>query len=391
MTVVDIRNLITDSNVELIEISDTTIYYAEEKNEEGHNSLFLLEYNRVTRTERIVANYFLSNPTFVQHFFSFPNEIIVVMENSESLAWILRVDKKTGAEKNLAQVHFIGSFADCTALDESHIILYTAENEEHRKLFKEYKKLTGFDRVAYLYDLDDEEYYYVKDARICNLTSQNLITFDVNGQRQLLVLQPYGNEKEKEKCYQNTRWLGDSINDNVWLCPLIDFIVAIKTAEKELPLQILLSAGTSGLVRYAGMDEYNLYFRVKHFPTNDQRICAVSKATVRKAVVAELNLAEGEQAASFCIDTQAAKVYRVAEHEDSYEITGELNTAIHTQYSKELGDFVACIEDRFILARYVISDETDSFEFVSIFDSKTEEQKSYECRCAVQENTVVLY
>lgn len=391
MTVVDIRNLLTDSNVELIEISDTTIYYAEEKNEEGHNSLFFLEYNRVTHTERIVANYFLSNPTFVQHFFAFPNEIVVVMENSESLVWILRIDKKAGVEKNLAQIHFIGNFADCAALDESHIILYASENEEHKKLFKEYKRLTGFDRVAYLYDLDDEEYYYVKDARICNSTSQTLITFDVNGERQLLVLQPYGDEKEKEKCYQNIRWFGDNVSDNIWSCPLIDFIVAIKAAQNELPLQILLNAGTNGLVRYAGMDEYNMYFRVRHFPRNDQRICAVSKATVKKAVVAELNLTDDEQAASFCIDTQAAKVYRVTDHEDTYEITGVLNTEAQIQYSKELGDFVACIEDRFVVARYIISDERDSFEFNSIFDSKTGEQKSYECRCAVKDKTVVLY
>ena len=57
MTVVDMRNFFTDCKVKLIEISDTKIYYAEEKTEEGHDSLFLLEYDRVTQTERIVANY----------------------------------------------------------------------------------------------------------------------------------------------------------------------------------------------------------------------------------------------------------------------------------------------------------------------------------------------
>jgi hypothetical protein len=139
------------------------------------------------------------------------------------------------------------------------------------------------------------------------------------------------------------------------------------------------------------MDDYNLYFRVRYFPTNDQRICAVSKATVKKEVVAELNLAAYEQAASFCIDTAAAKVYRVTEYEDSYEISGVLNSAVQTQYSKELGNFISCIEDRFIIARYVISDDKDSFEFNSVFDSKTGEQKSYECRCAVKDKTVVLY
>ena len=46
MTVIDMRNFFHDCDVELIEINDEVIYYAEEKVEEGHNSLFLLEYNR---------------------------------------------------------------------------------------------------------------------------------------------------------------------------------------------------------------------------------------------------------------------------------------------------------------------------------------------------------
>ena len=45
MTVVDIRSFFTLRNVELIEVNKDFIYYAEEKNEEGHNNLFLLEYN----------------------------------------------------------------------------------------------------------------------------------------------------------------------------------------------------------------------------------------------------------------------------------------------------------------------------------------------------------
>ncbi len=60
--VVDLRNIFTSCNDELIEITDTLIYYAEEKMEEGHPSLFLLEYNRVTKRERVIANYLLPRP-----------------------------------------------------------------------------------------------------------------------------------------------------------------------------------------------------------------------------------------------------------------------------------------------------------------------------------------
>lgn len=391
MTVVDIRNIVTDSNVELISISPSTIYYAEEKDEEGHRSLFILEYNRETRRERIIANYFLTKPSFVQHYFDFPEEILIVMENGGSTVWLLSLDKKTGREKALEEIHFVGGFFGCKALDENHVIFYTQENEKHRGMFEEYRRATGFARVACLYDISEHRYYYIRDRRICSLLPENLITYDVGGETQLLILQPYGSEEEKEHCYRNRRWLGEGVEDSVWLCTLLDFVVGVKSAESHLPLERVLSAGTDGLVRFAGMDDYNLYFRAKHFPTSDQRICAVSKATVRKEVVADLNLKENEAPASFYIDTDAAQVFRVEELEDGYHITGTLNSAVDTYYSKELGDFVCCIQDRFIVARYMMSDENDTFTFYSVFDSKTGKQQSYECQCTVKGNTVVLY
>lgn len=391
MKVVDLRNLFGSCNDALIEISDERIYYAEEKVEEGHNSLFLLEYNRVTHRERIISNYFLTDPSFVQHYFSFPEDIVIVMESGESEAWVLRVDKQTGKEKSMARLSFIGTFLDCRALDETHVIFYTVSGETHRQLFQEYEKLTGFSKVAYLYDLEEERYYYVRDPRICNSDSKNLILYEIDGEARLLVLQPYGTEEEKMKSYQNRRWLGDNINDNIWLCPLFDLIVSIKSGEPAVPLELIFSAGSGGLVRYVGMDEENIYFRARYFPTDDQRVCAYHKKTEKKAAVARLSLESGEQEAVFSIDPDGGRAYRITEDEDGFEVTGVLNSEINTRYSKELGNFVTCVDDRFIIARYILSDEKDSFEFNSIYDTQTGTQKSYECSCAVENGTVVLY
>ncbi len=391
MTVVDIRNIVTDSNVELISISPSTIYYAEEKQEEGHRSLFILEYNRETSRERIIANYFLTRPSFVQHYFDFPEEILIVMENGGSTVWLLSLDKATGEEKALEEIHFVGGFFGCKALDERHVLFYTCENEKHREQFREYHQATGLSQVACLYDLQEHRYVYVRDLRICGLEPENLIPYEAGGEKKLLILQPHGSEEEKEHCYRNRRWLGDGVEDVVWLCSVEKFLEGIRAEEARLPLQRVLSAGTDGLLRFAGMDEYNLYFRAKYFPTGDQRICAVSKATVRKAVVADLNLKPDEGPASFYIDMDAAQVFRVEELEDGYHITGALNTAVDAYYPKELGDFVCCMEDRFIVARYVMSDQSDTFTFYSVFDCKTGKQQSYECSCVVNGNTVVLY
>ena len=195
MTVIDMRNFFHDCDVELIEINDEVIYYAEEKVEEGHNSLFLLEYNRAEQQERIVANYILNDEAYNQHYFAFENDIIVLMENGKSLAWILRIDKKTGKEKNFEQINFIGNFLQCKALSQDHILVLTEENMEHRKLFTEYRSLTGLKHIAYLYDMEEKEYHYIKDERICESDCNCFIPYKIKGETQLLILQPYGTRK----------------------------------------------------------------------------------------------------------------------------------------------------------------------------------------------------
>lgn len=391
MKVVDLRNLFTSSNVSLIEFEGNKIYYAEEKMEEGHNSLFLLEYNLKTHRERIIANYFLTNPAYVQHFFSFPEDIVVVMESGESTVWILRIDKNTGAEKNMARLSFIGTFAECRALDENHVILYTSVNERHRQLFREYKRLTGYSRVAYLYDLQEGRYYYARDPRICNGNAGNLIPYDLDGERQLLVLQPHGSEAEKLKCFRNMRWLGDDINDNVWVCPLLDLIVSVKAGEECVPLELILSAGTSGLVRYAGMDERSLYFRARYFPTGDQRLVSYDKHNGKKTVAATLSLGREEEDALFSIDPEGGHAYRISEGESACMVKGVLNSNVDAKYPNDLGKFITCVDDRFIVARYILTDGKDSFEFNSIYDVENGTQKSYESRCTVKNDTIVLY
>lgn len=156
-------------------------------------------------------------------------------------------------------------------------------------------------------------------------------------------------------------------------------------------MTLLFQSGTDGLLRYAGMDGQNLYFRARHFPSEDQRICMVNRDTFEKGVAVMLNLLEQDEPSDFLIDTAGGQVYRLTRHGEQCEIEGVLNSKVKGSYTTDLGDFIACVEDRFLIARYVLSDESDSFEFNFIFDLLTREKQSFESRCAVQKNTVVLY
>ena len=394
MVIEDLRNVFTSCRDELIEVSGDYIYYAEEKVEEGHNILFLLEYNRKNKRERIITSYILQNPSFVHHYYGFPNDILIVMENGDSEVWVLRVDKLTGAERNLDKLGLIGAFNGCAALNASHLLFFTVPNEKHKALFRRYTETTGMEKAACLYDLDEKKPCYVRDPRICAAEASGIIPFDPDGLPRLLILLPHGDEEEKETCYRNQRWLGDSVCDRVWECPLFDLIVSLKAGETHTPLELLFSAGTSGLVRYAGMDEEKLYFRARYFPTNDQRVLSIHKQTGKKEIAAELNLKEGDPPAGFLLSAgegQPFRVYRIIEEENRWRVEGQTNSNMNCSYNKELGEMTACVEDRYLIARYILSDETVSYEFNSIVDSRTGRQQSYEGRCCVWADTVVLY
>lgn len=390
MTVIDMRNFFHDCDVRLIEINEDVIYYAEEKIEEGHHSLFLLEYNRVEQKERIVANYILNDEAYRQHYFAFEHDIIVVMENGENIAWVLRIDKHTGEEKNFEQIHFIGNFWQCKALSWKHIFILTQESDEHRKQFAEYHDLTGFRQIAYLYNMEEKEYYYIKDERICQANCSCLIPYTVRGAIQLLVLQPYGSEREKEHCYKNKSWLGDHICDKAWTCNLESFVYAVR-CDREIRMKLLFSSDSSGMIRYVGMDEKNIYFKAKHYPWNDLRLCAVDKQTDTRFIEASLTLKAGEIDAEYWIDTINMKGVRVTKKDDEIELQGFLNSRMRATYQKDQGEFISCVDDRFILEKYVTEVDDKTACFTNIYDTSTHKKQSFESRCAVKNDVVVLY
>lgn len=387
--VVDIRNLVTASSVELIRVSDTNICYAEEKNEEGHNSLFLLSYDRLTRRETIIANYFLTDPSYVQHYTLMGQDLIIVMENGGSVIWVLRLDVETGEEKNLEEIHLIGSFAGSVVLSRSQLLLFTGENEAHKSLFDDYQSLTGLSQVVYLYDIDQHRYVYVRDPRICALHPDQISLFVSGGESQLLIQDTYGSEQEKETCYQDRRWLGNRICDRIWACPLSSFLTAAEKQEEYLPLVHLFGTDTNAMIRLCGEDARYLYFRAVYFPRDDERIVAVEKETGERSIAAVLRR-DDETSFTF-FERNTGRAYRLQEGRRTYQITGVLNSHVKAEYSRDLGRPIGCAEDRYLVAKYVMSDEKDSFVFHSIFDCETGDQQSYECRAAVKDDTIILY
>lgn len=391
MVVVDIRNIFAVRNVEIIEINDDFIYYAEEKKEEGHNNLFLLEYNRVSKRERVVTHYSLDDPTFVQHLFSFSDSIILLLENGGDSVWIFRVDKNTGEETARMKVKLVGGFSDCKALDKGHILLWTTANEEYEELFAKYQEKTGLARIAYLHDLDTTEKYLIKDQILCRLSGEDIILYQQEEEHRALLLNPYGDEEHKEKCYKNARWISQPVCDYIWDGSVSSILSEIIQGKGALSLKKLVTAGIEGLARYTGMDQSYVYFRARHFPTDSECICRCEKVSGKVEVAAQLSF--DQEGCYYHMDIKECKVYRITEGEETCLVKGVVNSSVRGEYQKQLGEFISCVEDRFLITQKVMTDSQGQYEFEyhSICDTKKKTEESFECKCVVSKNTLVLY
>ena len=78
MTVIDIRNIFSDRNIALIDVTATHLYYTEKKYENGKCDLYILEYNRSSRREKLVTNYSLDDPSLIDHIYVFEKTMMIV-------------------------------------------------------------------------------------------------------------------------------------------------------------------------------------------------------------------------------------------------------------------------------------------------------------------------
>lgn len=391
MIVVDIRNLLSQRNIEIFDISDSHVYYAEEKhNDNGQDSLYLLEYDRASRRERLVSNYAFQDPTFIQHLFSLKKSILLILENGENSLWLIEIDKQSGMELNRRKIVCTGSFYECKPLDDEHLIIYMAPSEQSTDIFHKYKQATGCERLCYIYNLKTNKKYFVKSVMLAKLTCDDIKIIKSNGQDKLILLDPFADEEVKEHYYREKRWISADIRDNIWLCDLDSVMREIEHGSDDIEVKSIASADIKGLVRYCGMNDKDIYLKVKQFKTGMEKICAYSKDTGELTEAVTLDPPENPRD-FYKIEEQSGKIHLVCPiGNGKTHIKGILNSVIDTDFDNSLGKFVTCIEDRFVII-CKNANVPDSLPVYSIYDTKTNMFESYDCRCEIHDQSLILY
>ncbi len=391
MTVIDIRNIFSDRHIELVDVNPSTIYYAEEKNEEGHNNLFLLEYNRKTRKERLVTNYSLEDPTFIEHIFAFEKTLLLILENGSNSLWMIEIDKKSGGELNRRKIVCTGAFKECMALDSEHLLICMAPDEENAEVFEKYKEITGCDCLCYLYNVKTNQKYFVKAPLIARLGCDNIKLINLKGTRYLLLLDPFADESIKESYYREQRWINADIRDNIWLCKAEDIEKDIESGSEAITKKCIASADIKALVRYMGTEGGKVFFRAKEFRSGVEKICSYDIAAEALAVEATLELPK--DGTIYLIEEKPFKTFSVKNGKTKTHIHGIINSEADFDFDNSLGSFMTCIESRYAITSKAVFSEQEQKEhlYYYIYDAQLDKYENYECGCRVKGDTLVLY
>ena len=388
MTVIDLRDELYKRQIEIIEISDECVYYAEELNVKGIDTIFLYCYSFSEESEKMMSYFMFDDATYIQHYYACKNSIIVLFENDGNNAWIVKVDRQTNDEVFRKKVPLIGSFSECVAIDDDNIIIYSKADDEHKELFNRCLEETNCDVLAHLYDLEFGRRYFVKDFKTAMLIKNNTQRLvDKNGRDMIILGDPYcESESEKESLSRELGALTENIRDNIWRISVSKLLEGIKTDKKKLPLKRVASAGNEGIIRLECSGNDNIIVRARLFRTGQEQFFELPPYDERAHCVYKVRNPDGRY--KYFTDKNSEKIYYLTDENDLVTLHGIVNSSALITYPDRVGKLKGCIDDRF-----VIGDSSKSYAepSVSIYDGRLNTIDTYQARVKIKDNVLVFY
>ncbi len=380
LTVIDLRDDMYKRRIDVIEIDDGVIYYAEELKTRGSDSVCIYGYSFEENAEQLMSCFVFDDSGYYQHYYMGKNSIIVLFENSGSTVWVVKIDKQTGDEVYRKRIPLIGSFSDCAAIDDDNILIYTKADKEHMDMFNRCLEATNCSLIANLYDLGRNERFFVRDFETAMLVRNNMQTFTANGEEWLLLNDSFGNSKEKQRIVQKLGVSDDELEESIRVISKNAFLSGIRKKESDTKPRKIVTAGSKGSVQLECVCGDNILMRARSFVHDAESYCSVPKFGGKITNILDIN---GE---TFFTDSDEGKIYTLSDVGDETELVGRINSDVHLSYPNNIGRLIKCIDDRF-----VIGETKGEKEFITVYDSELDLKDVYQASGMIKGSVLVLY
>lgn len=387
MTVVDIRDELYKRQIEIVEVTEEHIYYAEEKNVEDIDAIYLLDYNCVEEQEKVMAYFTFDDSSYIQHYYASENSIIILFENDSSKIWIVKIDKATGSEVLRKSVPLVGKFSSCVMIDDNNLVIYTKADEESKGLFNRCLETTDSETIANLYDLERGYRYFIKDFRTARLLDEDMHRFtDSKGREYMLLCDPFSDETSKEAYAGEAKKIDKDVRDNIWSISKKRFLDGVKAGKEQLELKRIASAGIDGMVRFECISGDSIVFRAKKFSTGQETFCAMSTVSGKVVPVSAVKKRSGK--VKYFTDNGSGKIYRLVAEDNLITLEGEVNSNAQITVPHSIGRIEGCIDDRFVVADNSSREEEP---VLSLYDSRLNTLDTFQAHGKTKGKVLVLF
>lgn len=390
MNIVDLRDELYKRRIDMIAIRSDAVFYAEELNENGSERVCVYRYDPFLNAERVLASFELEDNEYIEHYYLLGDSIIILFENDGSVAWVVRIDSRSGEEQLRKKLALIGRYYDCVPVDEDNLIIYTRSDDEHRSLFNRCFETTNSEVMANLYDLAKGYRYFVKDFRTAGLIGKGAYSFTTSaGVDKLLLCDPYCGEDEKEELVHTLAGSidggEDDLRDNIWTVSKEKLIESVKSGMKKISMRCAASAGVEGTVRFVSMSDNKIILRAKVYRSGLEQFFEMSPSNGLTSAVCDVR--RHKKGESYYVDAPSGNIYFMTRQGGRVRLEGEVGSEADVYFPEKVGRIVAFVDDRYIIADRSYGETPQT----AVYDSRKNITDIFEARAKAAGDTVILF
>ena len=281
---------------------------------------------------------------------------------------------------------------------------YLLLNGSHYEIDEEHSDARRYIQGKYDYtilcDLLDKKEYEIKDKRVILGIRDYFISYTIDDNNYIVFEEAYMDDYELEESFKEgsvkEAFYKNGYRESINVISLDKFIESVKEGCETIPFTQIHKTELTSWTRYFGMDNKNIYYRVKNFKNKVQSIYSINKKTLEKRLLKSIQMYNSEFSFlnySVWYDNENRKIYETKVIDNNTkEIKEIMNEDFIFKYKGIKEDFEGLIHNYFITSYWIEDNYGDNYKnFVKIRNIKNGTINIYEGVCTIIKDNIILF
>lgn len=318
------------------------------------------------------------------------------VHGDDTETFIYRINLMNG---RMEELYSIEKDVGVIILDERYALLRGNDfgiDKEHEDVQKDVK---GDYDYAILCDLKDKKTYEIKDKRVILGIRDYFIPYIIDENRYIVFEEAYMEDWELEDTFEEgikkEDFYREGYRESINIILLNEFALSVKNSSDKIPFKQIYKTELKAWTRYFGMDDENIYFRVKNFETKIQQIYSYNKRNSEKRLIKNIKMDNDYTHVNYNIwyNIENRKINEIKIIEDSIKQIKEIfDDDFVFQYSELREDYDGKIGNIIITSYWTEDDNGDNYKnYVKIRNTKNNTVDIYEGICVIVKDNLILF